>query len=260
MKHLTILPVLILVLATFSMGYKDGGAQIVPIPFDETKIIIEVNDTDGDAGIQVFIDGEAWKEVTIVSPDGNIFDTIRTGNLGGLGLTKLFFESEEPSFVDFPLEEFLALFPEGEYEFRGETVDGDELVGASTLTHVLPCGPEILMPAEGAVLDPDVPVVIDWDPVTNELDPLTAECQDQESPRLEIVGYEVIIERVVPEPLLEFSEELPASTTMVTARPEFVEPGAQFKFEVLAIEESGNQTITESFFCTAPLTPCPEPE
>jgi hypothetical protein len=31
----------------------------------------------------------------------------------------------------------------------------------------------------------------------------------------------------------------------VTVRPEFLEPGAEYKFEVLAIEAGGNQTITE---------------
>ena len=183
-----------------------------------------------------------------------------TGSVGEQGITELFFESAEPSFEDLPLDEFLARFPEGQYKFFGTTVDGDELVGEATLTHVLPCGPEILMPEEDAVLNPDMPVVIEWEQVTNELDPITAGCQDEMSPRLEIVGYEVIVAREQPEPLLEFTVELPASTTMVTVLPEFVEPGAQFKFEVLAIEESGNQTITESFFCTDPLMPCPEPE
>jgi hypothetical protein len=36
-----------------------------PIALDEAKIIIETNFTDGDAGIQVFLDGEAWNKIQI---------------------------------------------------------------------------------------------------------------------------------------------------------------------------------------------------
>ena len=42
------------------------------------------------------------------------------------------------------------------------------------------------------------------------------------------------------------------SSTSVSVPPEFLEPDAEFKFEILAIEESGNQTITESTFFTLP--------
>jgi hypothetical protein len=47
-----------------------------------------------------------------------------------------------------------------------------------------------------------------------------------------------------------FSVDLPASTTSVTVPAEFLEPGTQYKVEVLAIEASGNQTITEVEFMT----------
>ena len=58
------------------------------------------------------------------------------------GLSELFFASEpthyledEPEF-DGTIREFLARFPEGEYEFEGQTVNGGELEGQATLTHV----------------------------------------------------------------------------------------------------------------------------
>jgi hypothetical protein len=38
----------------------------------------------------------------------------------------------------------------------------------------------------------------------------------------------------------------------------FLEPGTEYKIEVLAIEPGRNQTITESFFCTASAAPCPQ--
>jgi hypothetical protein len=48
----------------------------------------------------------------------------------------------------------------------------------------------------------------------------------------------------------KFLITLPASKTRVTVPPEFLEPNTVYLFEVLAIEEGGNQTITESSFET----------
>jgi len=47
-----------------------------------------------------------------------------------------------------------------------------------------------------------------------------------------------------------FQVTLPATARSVTVSPEFVEslPAGENKFEVLAIEASGNQTITEGTF------------
>jgi hypothetical protein len=205
------------------------------IPFADARIIIEVNSTDEDAGIQMFFDGEPWRKAQIISPDGGILEISGTGNLSKLGLTELFFESEEPSLEDLPLEEFLALFPEGEYQLRGETVEGDELVGSPTLTHDIPAGPEVVMPEEGSVADPDH-TVISWGPVT-------------EPDGIEIVGYQVSVAREAPH--RSFVVDLPPETTSLLVSPDFLEPGTAYKVEVLAIEVSGNQTITESFFTTA---------
>jgi Fibronectin type III domain len=210
------------------------GAQ-APGSFAEAEIRIEVNSTDGDAGLQVDLDGEAWNEVTIVGPDGRILNVTAKGNLQTLGLTELFFESQEPSFDELPLEEFLELFPEGEYRFLGKTVEGTNLVSSATLTHDIPAGPIITAPRDGAVVNRKK-TVIAWMPVTR--------------PRgIEIVGYQVIVER--PEPtLLVFSVDLPATATSVTVPREFLEPGTEYVFEVLAIEAGGNQTISEGFFQT----------
>jgi hypothetical protein len=51
---------------------------------------------------------------------------------------------------------------------------------------------------------------------------------------------------------LNFDVVIPAAAgTMVTVPPEVLEPGADYLFEVLAIEKGGNQTITEGCFATA---------
>ena len=87
------------------------------------------------------------------------------GNLGSLGLTELFFESNEPSFDEQSLEGFLEPFPEGTGFFSGRTVDGERLDGSAVFTHAIPAGPVLVSPAEGPVQDP-AHVVVDGDPVT----------------------------------------------------------------------------------------------
>jgi hypothetical protein len=60
----------------------------------------------------------------------------------------------------------------------------------------------------------------------------------------------VIVE--LPQPLRTFSVDLPVTVTSVTVPAEFLQPGTSYKFEVLAVANNGNQTITESTFTTAP--------
>ena len=39
-------------------------------PFPDARLKIEYNSTDGDAGLQIFLDAPAWKEVSITNPTG----------------------------------------------------------------------------------------------------------------------------------------------------------------------------------------------
>jgi hypothetical protein len=65
---------------------------------------------------------------------------------------------------------------------------------------------------------------------------------------VKIVGYQVIVERADNDRLGTairiFDVKLP-NVTEVTVPPEFLESGKEYKFEVLAIEAGGNQSITE---------------
>jgi hypothetical protein len=65
-----------------------------------------------------------------------------------------------------------------------------------------------------------------------------------------IVGYQVIVERLKPQPLLPFSVTVPATVTQVTVSPEFLQSSAEYRIEVLAIEAGGNQTISARDFKT----------
>jgi hypothetical protein len=210
-----------------------GGGGAKPIRLAEATLLVEVNATDGDAGLQVFLDGDPWRAMRIVGPNGQTVLAVNAeGRLRGYGLTELFSESSEPPFGVFPLERFKALFPEGRYRFLGVTVEGRQLTGTATLSHDIPPGPKIVAPGEGGAVDRRA-AAARWSGVAK-------------TSGIDIVGYRAIVTR--EDPLRVFSVDLPASARKVTIPPEFLEPATEYKLEVQAIEKGGNQTLTEITF------------
>ena len=115
----------------------------------------------------------------------------------------------------------------------------------AVLTHHIPAGPQIVAPANGAVV-PDAALRIDWNPVTTAI--LTS------NPYLRsvvIVGYHVIVVEAGAEGLPQLDIDVPATETSLTVPAQYLKPNTIYEFEVLATEQGGNQTITEGFFCTA---------
>ncbi|MGH9779354.1 MAG: hypothetical protein ACRD5I_13170, partial [Candidatus Acidiferrales bacterium] len=130
-----------------------NAPQLWAIPFSQTGIIIEVNATDGDAGIQIFVDAEGWTRLEVFDPNGQrVLDFMADGSTEEQGITELRFESAEPSFEEQTLEELFLLFPAGMYKFEAGTDDGKKLTGKATLTHAIPAGPEVISPEEDEVL------------------------------------------------------------------------------------------------------------
>src|SRR5215510_10952245 len=124
-KYIALAPVLLSAVALGPTATKQDE-----IPLEISKILIEYNSTANDLGFHVSLDGEDWKSLKIVNPNGRtIFDVQGQGPYKVLGMTELFFEGAEPSLDEFPLDDLLALFPEGDYEFEGRTVDGTEIGG-----------------------------------------------------------------------------------------------------------------------------------
>jgi hypothetical protein len=203
------------------------------IRLEDATMIIELNATDRDAGIQVFLDGEPWKSMKILRPGGGkILKVKAKGRLKGFGLTELFSESNEPEFRELPLRKFKGRFPEGKYTFVGRTVEGQTLRGKAKLSHDIPKGPEITSPTEGAEV-PAGDVVASWEPVPD-------------TRRVDIVGYRAIVEK--ERPLRVFSADLPANVTSIQIPTEFLQSNKKHKLEVQAIEKGGNQTISELEF------------
>ena len=219
------------------------------IPFEDALVFIEFNSTDEDLGFHATFDAEGWKEAVICGPDGSkLFEVKARGSTEKHGLSELFFEGAEPSLDEQPLDEFLARFPEGEYTIVGETIEGDTLRSTAIFTHDIPDGPVMISPAEDEVVDLDA-VIIAWEPVTSPSG-------------IEIVRYELSFAPEDPEegdspPVLDIdlTLELPSTVTEVQIPPELLMPGTEYVFEVLAIEVSGNKTITEVAFFTAGEAP-----
>ena len=218
--------------------------------FEEVEFNIEFNSTDNDLGVRGFVDGEPYKELEIEDPDGKEIAKLKAKkSLKLQGFAELFFESAEPTLEEVSVPEFLARFPEGTYEFEGETIEGDEIEGEAEFTHVIPCGPDPTLDAE--VDETEETVTISWTDPTTIVDPEyegvgPVECITPVDP-LVIVAYEVILESDATE--LVFKREA-GGPTEVTIPLSLLEEGAEYEYEVIVIEESGNQTITESEFET----------
>ncbi len=214
----------------FGSASRECGAAN-EIPFSIAKIYWEYNASANDLGVHVSLDAEDWKRLRILRPDGrSIFEVEGRGAYRELGMTELFFEGAEPSLDEFPLEGLLTRFPEGVYDIEGRTVDGEELESEVAFSHAIPAGPAV-----SAAVGPGNSLVISWTPVTSPPPGFP-------NKPINIVGYQVIVG--------SFQVTVPATTTMVTVPPEFVAsltPGEQ-PYEVLAIEASANQTLTEGTF------------
>jgi hypothetical protein len=236
-KHMRVLHFFIVAVMVIIMAAAAPKVWADVVELDEAEIFFEENATDGDLGIQFFLDGEGWKRITIFTPDWRRSVTVSVkGKLGKIGLTEIFSESAEPSFDELPREEFLAMFPEGDYRFFGWTVEGDWLTGTATLTKNLPDAPE---------LDVEDFPVIKWETLGGP----------------EVVGYEVVVELVVIEdgddgdelvfvntatfPGNVYEYEVPQAFLDLIEAAEDAETLEELKVEIIAKEKSGNKTITE---------------
>ena len=112
------------------------------------------------------------------------------------------------------------------------TTEDKLLKGKARLTHALPDTPTQVFPVDADV-DPGN-AVFEWALVA---DP----------PGSEIVGYHVIV--ACEEPVdREFEADVGPAVFSLTIPEEFLESADECKWELLAIESSGNQTISEAEF------------
>jgi hypothetical protein len=220
-----------------------GRGPAVRLP--ATKLFIEHNATDEDTGVHGLFDGLDWTKLCVFDPRGRqILEVEPKRQLQRQSISGIFFESAEPPNEQVPIEEILRRFPEGHYAVRGRTADGRRITGAATFTHDIPAAPVITSPAEGATV-PTSDLKVTWAPVTATIT----------GKPINPTGYQVIITKDVPDDPHGFSRptfdvHVPPSVTSLTVSEEFLEPGTGYELEVLALEFSGNQTISVRFFET----------
>jgi hypothetical protein len=218
------------------------------VPLKDAKLNIEHNATDRDTGFQGFVDSEGWRRLDVRGPAGKVLSFEGSGSLGKLGLTELFFETVEPANADTPIGKMLAKLPEGMYRIAGPAQENGKGVGRTAgrawLTHDIPEGPRLVSPAEGATV-PTRGLVADWAPVSKTIT----------GKSVRIIAYQLIIEKDV-EPhrhmigKFGLSMHLPPTVSSIDVPDGFLEPATAYNWEVLAIERSGNQTLSSGSFKT----------
>jgi hypothetical protein len=226
----------------------DGGESFN----GEARLYIEHNATDEDTGVHGMFDQEGLAEGCLETPDGTqIMLVDPTQPLNSLGINQFFFESREPPADEYSIADLKADFPEGEYRISGVDFEGTKRVGTAVFTHAIPAPPEItnpnVVPEEEAGQNtlPATGLTVRWQPVTETLDgaPVT------------ITGYEVIVTKAEhddPNGLSrpEYDVHVPPNTIALAVPDGFLQPKTLYELEVLALEESGNQTISLGFFTT----------
>lgn len=259
MQRLTIIaPTLfiLLVLAACSAPAGNGvdcAGEGETTPIDSARLYIEYNATDDDLGVHGGVDSSGWSELCVYAPDGTqILGVMPEGSLGDLTVGGFFFESREPELAEFGFDQLATEFPEGQYQVRALSFDGLLLTGAATFTHDTPAEPVITSPpladdeeSAGEATVPVAGLLVSWEDVTASVDgaPLT------------ITSYEVIITQVEYDDPHGFSTpifdvHLLADRNSLSVPAEFLEPDTLYELELLALEESGNQTISVGFFRT----------
>ena len=243
---LTLVPAVLFSAAAMRASGAEQSARAIPLK--DAKLNIEHNATDEDTGFQGFVDSEGWRRLDVRGPGGQVLGFEARGSLAKLGLTELFFESVEPENAKVPIDEMLAKLPEGRYTISGPTQENGKSVGRTSgkawLTHDIPAGPKLVSPAEDATV-PVRGVVARWKPVSETItgDPVT------------IIAYQLIVEKdAAPHPHmignLGLSIYVPRSVTSMAIPNGFLQPRTKYKWEVLAIERSGNQTLSSGEFRT----------
>jgi hypothetical protein len=218
------------------------------------KLIIEYNSTDDDIGVHGAFDDHGWKTLCVFDPSGQpVLEVGPQGQLRDLTMAGIFFESREPPSSEFSFADLKAAFPEGQYAVRAESFDGTILVGSATFTHDVPAPPTITAPViadepRGTKRSPVSRdnLVIRWDAVTKTVD----------GGPVNITGYEVIITKEVADDPHGFSRptydvHVGPNVNRLGVPRQFLEAGTVYELEVLALEVSGNQTISVGFFKTA---------
>jgi hypothetical protein len=234
--------------------------------FKVTNVHFETNSSACDMGIQTSFDTEGLTEGSVTDPNGHEIYSFKSA--GGMkatgGQTEGFLEGIEPQIKELmdalscarekeegktTLADLLAEFPQGESRFSG-LHNGVTITGEDKLTYHIPAGAKVVAPANGTIL-PLQHVLLKWKPVTGPILPYLGP--------VTITGYHAIVYENGPEIVPQLDVDLPYTQTNLKVPVQYLKRATVYLFEILSTEKSGNQTITEGFFCTEGVQDCQAP-
>ena len=227
-------------------------AEVCVAPKTDTReinhanLFVEDNAGDGDIGVHGYFDDHGWTELCVFDPAGEmILHVLPEGRMAKVGIAGIFFEGREPTYAQWDYAALKADWPEGKYSLRAVDFDGGLLTGAAWFTTVLPTMPQIVTPSTvpepDAVPVPTIPMAdltVEWQPVTTS----------QDGRPVVIRGYQLWINKENHADDHGFSRpnfdvHVGPDTTSFVVPAAFFDPASLYEIEVVAIEESGNQTI-----------------
>jgi hypothetical protein len=198
-------------------------------PFPVANVRFEQNATDGDVEVVFEVTGrsEGLAKLTIDSPDGRTVVAFNAPDDSTLGIRQFVFESPEPKDV----AALKAAYPEGKYEFAGQTASGAELHGTARLSHALPATTSFVSPPPDArgVAVKDLKIV--WQPVP------------------EVAGYVIEIEQDELE--VNITARLPGSAKSFDVPEGFLRPRTEYQLGIGTVSVDGNISYIETTFTTA---------
>ena len=197
-------------------------------PFEDAEIFAVLSATDEDAQIFILTGSEIpIQSMKIRGPDDEVKHEVKFRDRENIGQADVSFETPEPS-----LEELQKGYPEGEYFFSGRGTDGTKLFSIAQLSYEFLDAPVIVFPSEGDTGVSTVGLMLIWNQIP-----------DAEAIRLEVEDEEDGV---------AFKIDLDGDATSFVVPDNFLMPETVYVFDIKAIAENGNQTVSDVEFTTAP--------
>lgn len=206
-------------------GWQRHREDVPALRLKEEQMTLEYTASADEAVIKLKAESErSLGDVEILSPTGECVLRLSVEGTGELALSGFVVETAEA-----PPLELTRLYPEGFYDLRARSTDGEPVVGLASLSHVLLPEPVIHYPREGMVDVPSRDLTVSWAP-----DPAA-------------VGYRVMLEQGDNDGL---AVELPKGSRSFQVPPGVLRPRTRTMLEIGAIAPGGNTTLVEVSFET----------
>jgi hypothetical protein len=225
---LTILSALLMVLAVLVANRTLADEDLVG-EFEEVSVVFEQNATDEDVEVVFKANGgdEGLRRLSVTGPNGEKVVELSCPTAGAMGLRQFVFESPEPR-DDGALR---VAFPEGTYEFSGESVSGEKFASKADLTHSLPDVVTLLHPEKDAEEVAVEGLQIKWTSVSG------------------VTTYLVEIEQ--EETGVTLNVSLSGSVDSFAVPSGFLTPGTEYTLAIGTQTAGGNSSFIETNFETA---------